>query len=172
MGNSRKFTGRRRKQRPLCGATHNTTLKLVVRHGVRTRDLASGELECSLVSLRAASGTPAASTSRWCLEPVRARSTGEGPVRPLEERGCGLSPRPPRDQSIRPEAFKRRRTSRCSRSHTPARCHSRNRRQAVTPEQPICRGTIRHGTPVTSTNTIAVNAVRSLTRGRPVRRRV
>jgi hypothetical protein len=29
-----------------------------------------------------ASGTPAASTSRWCLEPVRARSTGEGPVSP------------------------------------------------------------------------------------------
>jgi hypothetical protein len=29
-----------------------------------------------------ASGTPAASTNRWCLEPVRARSTGEGPVRP------------------------------------------------------------------------------------------
>src|SRR5215213_5991398 len=29
-----------------------------------------------------ASGTPAASTSRWCLEPARARSTGEGPLRP------------------------------------------------------------------------------------------
>src|ERR671917_2614052 len=29
-----------------------------------------------------ASGTPAASTSTWCLEPVRARSTGEGLVRP------------------------------------------------------------------------------------------
>ena len=29
-----------------------------------------------------ASGTSAASTSRWCLEPVRARSTGEGPLRP------------------------------------------------------------------------------------------
>ena len=28
------------------------------------------------------SGTPAASTSRWCLEPVRARSTSEGPIRP------------------------------------------------------------------------------------------
>jgi hypothetical protein len=50
--------------------------------------------------------------------------------------------------------------------------HSRNRRQAVTPEQPICRGTIRYGTLVISTNTIAVNAVRSLTRGRPVRRGV
>ena len=29
-----------------------------------------------------ASGTPAASTSRGCLEPVRARSTGKVPVRP------------------------------------------------------------------------------------------
>ncbi|GIK76924.1 MAG: hypothetical protein BroJett022_06140 [Actinomycetes bacterium] len=29
-----------------------------------------------------ASGTPRESLSRWCLEPVRARSTGEGPVQP------------------------------------------------------------------------------------------
>ncbi len=28
-----------------------------------------------------ANGTPRASVSRWCFEPVRARSTGEGPVR-------------------------------------------------------------------------------------------
>src|SRR5919107_3195911 len=75
----------------------------------------------------------------------------------------------PRDQSIRLAAFRWRRSSRCNLSHTPARCHSLSRRQAVTPEQPICRGTIRHGTPLTSTNTIAVNAVRSPTLGRPVR---
>src|SRR4051794_17691425 len=50
-----------------------------------------------------------------------------------------------------------------------AACHARSRRDAVTPEQPISFGTMRHGIPVTSTNTIAVNAARSLTRGRPVR---
>src|SRR3712207_747144 len=38
------------------------------------------------------------------------------------------------------------------------------------PGQPICWGTtIRHGTPVISTNMIAVNVARSLTLGRPVR---
>ena len=43
-----------------------------------------------------------------------------------------------------------------------------SRRHAVTPEQPISVGTIRHGTPVSNTNTIAVNATRSSTRGRPM----
>jgi hypothetical protein len=62
----------------------------------------------------------------------------------LEERGCGLSLRP-RNQSIRPTAFRRRRSSWCSLSHTPARCQSQSRRQALTPEQPVCRGTCRHG---------------------------
>jgi hypothetical protein len=53
--------------------------------------------------------------------------------------------------------------------HTPSGRQSRSRRQAVTPAQPISMGTMRHGTPVTRTKTIAVNAARSLTRGRPVR---
>jgi hypothetical protein len=38
---------------------------------------------------------------------------------------------------------------------------SRSRRHAVTPEQPISRGSTRHGTPVTSTNRMAANAMRS-----------
>ena len=36
-----------------------------------------------------ASGSPAAYTSRWCLEPVRARSTDEDPVRP-PSKGAGV----------------------------------------------------------------------------------
>jgi hypothetical protein len=48
-------------------------------------------------------------------------------------------------------------------------CHSRSRRHAVTPEHPSSPGSIRHGTPVTSTKRMAVNAMRSSTRGRPIR---
>jgi hypothetical protein len=40
------------------------------------------------------------------------------------------------NQAIR-RMFKRLRSSRCSLSYIPARCHSRSHRQAVTPEQPI-----------------------------------
>ena len=55
--------------------------------------------------------------------------------------------------------------------HAPASCQSRSRRQQVTPDpQPICRGKYSHGIPVCSTKTIPVNAARSGTRGRPVRR--
>jgi hypothetical protein len=78
----------------------------------------------------------------------------------LEGRGCGLSLRPPRPVDPNSTVFEQQRSSRFTLSHTPLRCHSPSRRQAVTPrEQPICRGTISHGTPVTSTNTIAVNAL-------------
>jgi AcrR family transcriptional regulator len=45
----------------------------------------------------------------------------------------------PRDQSIRPAALRRRSSSWWRRSHTPVACQSRNRRHAVTPEQPISR---------------------------------
>lgn len=38
-------------------------------------------LRCPPVSV-IARGTPPASVIRWCLEPLRARSTGEGPVKP------------------------------------------------------------------------------------------
>jgi hypothetical protein len=68
----------------------------------------------------------------------------------------------PTDQSSCPVALSRLSSSRCSRAHTPIACQSRSRRHAVTPEQPISAGTIRHDRPVTSTKRIAVKATRPL----------
>ena len=71
-------------------------------------------------------------------------------------------------QSMRSASRNRRSSSTCRRSHTPAVCQSRRRRQQVTPEpQPISRGSISHGMPVRSTNTMPARAARSGTRGRP-----
>jgi hypothetical protein len=56
----------------------------------------------------------------------------------------------------------------CRRSHTPASCHSRNRRQHVTPEpQPICWGNISQGRPLFKTKMMPLRAARSSTRGLP-----
>lgn len=56
----------------------------------------------------------------------------------------------------------------CSRSQTPASCHSRNRRHAVCPDpQPNFRGRSRQQQPVLSTNTIPSSAARSSIRGLP-----
>jgi len=71
-------------------------------------------------------------------------------------------------QSILSTSRSRRSTSRCWRSHTPARCQSCNHRQQVTPEtRPISRGSISHGMPVRSANRIPVSAARSGTGRRP-----
>jgi hypothetical protein len=71
-------------------------------------------------------------------------------------------------QSIRSASRSRRSNSQCRRSHTPAACQSRNRRQQVTPEpHPISAGSISHGMPVRRTNRIPVNAARAGTGGRP-----
>ena len=62
----------------------------------------------------------------------------------------------------------RSRSACCRRSHTPALCQSRKRRQQVIPEpQPISRGSNSHGVPERSTNRIPVSAARSEVRGRP-----
>lgn len=62
----------------------------------------------------------------------------------------------------------RSRSACCRRSHTPAFCQSRKRRQQVIPEpQPISRGSNSHGVPERSTNRIPVSAARSEVRGRP-----
>jgi hypothetical protein len=54
------------------------------------------------------------------------------------------------------------------RSHTPARCQSRNLRQQVIPEpQPISWGSNSQGVPERSTNKMPVSAARSGRRGRP-----
>jgi hypothetical protein len=71
-------------------------------------------------------------------------------------------------QSIRFASCNRRSSSRCSRSQTPAACHSRNRRQQVTPDpQPISAGSISQGMPVRSTNKMPVRAALAGTGGRP-----
>ena len=56
----------------------------------------------------------------------------------------------------------------CNRSHTPAACQSRNRRQHVIPlPQPISIGSISQGMPVCNTNRIPANAARLERRGLP-----
>ncbi|UZO94922.1 Hypothetical protein RMP42_05802 (plasmid) [Roseomonas mucosa] len=73
-----------------------------------------------------------------------------------------------RSQRRRPAASSRSSRSRCSRTHTPAACQSRSRRQQVIPEpQPISAGRYSHGVPDVSTNRMPVSAARSCTRGRP-----
>ena len=109
--------------------------------------------------------------------PLRARFA---PV--CRVRASGLAPlfaaiealsRHARLQSIRPAARNRRSNARRSRSHTPARCQSRSRRQQVTPDpHPISRGSISQGMPDFSTNKMPVRAVRSSpSRPRRCRRR-
>ena len=73
-------------------------------------------------------------------------------------------------QSNSSASASRSRRVRCRRSHTPAACQSRNRRQHVMPEHPNSTGSIVQGMPERSTNTIPDNAVRSSQRGRPPRR--
>jgi hypothetical protein len=59
-------------------------------------------------------------------------------------------------------------STRCSCSNTPARVHCSKRRQAVIPDRPNCFvGSISQGIPVRSTKTMASNAARSSTGGRP-----
>ena len=73
-----------------------------------------------------------------------------------------------RDQSMRPRLPRRSSSRRWRRSHTPARCHSRSRRQQVLPlPQPNSFGRACQGQPVLSTNRMPVSAARSETRGRP-----
>ena len=71
-------------------------------------------------------------------------------------------------QSIRSASRSRRNNSRCRRSHTPAACQSRNRRQHVTPEpQPSSIGSMAQGMPERSTKRMPVSAARAGTGGRP-----
>jgi hypothetical protein len=70
----------------------------------------------------------------------------------------------------------RRRSSASSaswnRRQMPARCQRTSRRQQVLPDpQPISVGSICHGIPLRRTKSMPVNAARSDTRGRPIRRR-
>ncbi len=73
-----------------------------------------------------------------------------------------------REKSIWPAARNSASSSSCNRSHTPASCQSRKRRQQVTPEpQPISAGRSRQRSPVRNTNKMPLNAARSGTGLRP-----
>lgn len=94
----------------------------------------------------------------------RVRSGG---FAPLFAATLALS-RQARLQSIRSAWCSRRSSTRCRRSHTPAACQSRNRRQQVTPApQPISCGSISQGMPDDRTNKMPVRAARFGSRGRP-----
>ena len=71
-----------------------------------------------------------------------------------------------RSQSIRSASPRRSKRTLCSLSHTPASCHSRKRRQQVTPEpQPISLGSISQGMPLFKTKMMPASAERLSTRG-------
>jgi len=73
-----------------------------------------------------------------------------------------------RSHSIWSASPRRSKSTRCSRSQTPASCHSRKRRQHVTPEpQPISWGNISQGMPLFSTKMMPLRAARCSTRGLP-----
>ena len=75
-----------------------------------------------------------------------------------------------RDQSRRSASYSCCKSVRCSCSHTPACCQSRNRRQQVTPEpHPISCGSMRQGMPDRRTKIMPVKAARLDIGGRPPR---
>jgi hypothetical protein len=118
---------------------------------------------------RTASGTPRPSQIRWRLLPRLARSVGLGPVcfPPYTARTEQPSTTA-RDQSIRPSRASQSSTAKWMRSHTPANCQSRKRRQHVIPEpQPSSCGNICHGIPLRRTKRMPVGHARSEMRGRP-----
>ena len=89
---------------------------------------------------------------------VNGRRPGSGP---LERARMWLPSTTAALQPIAPAALRRSTSVACTFSRTHAACQSLSRRHAVTPEQLSSRGRCRHAIPVTSTNTIALNATRS-----------
>src|SRR5690606_40613095 len=122
----------------------------------------------------ACSGSPPRSQSTWYLLPAFPRSVGEGPVSSPRRLARTLTlSTAARDQSSRPCWASRSSISRCNSCHTPICCHSRSRRQQVTPDpHPSSAGRAFQLIPALSTNTIPARAARSGTRGRPVRPRL
>src|SRR5215211_3074438 len=101
--------------------------------------------------------------ARLCLI-CRVRS---GSLSPLLA-GTLAESREARSQSICFASPRRSKRTRCSFSHTPASCHSRKRRQQVTPlPQPISWGSISQGMPLFSTNRMPLRAALSSMRGLP-----
>ena len=87
--------------------------------------------------------------------------------------GMEAESRQARSHSIWSASPRRSKSVRCSRSQTPASCHSRKRRQHrqhVSPEpQPISWGNISQGMPLFSTKMMPLRAARSSRRGLPPR---
>src|SRR3712207_4431023 len=80
--------------------------------------------------------------------------------------GMAAESKEARSHSIWSAWPRRSKSTWCSRFQTPACCHSRKRRQHVTPEpQPISWGNISQGMPLFSTKMMALRAARSSTRG-------
>jgi hypothetical protein len=98
-----------------------------------------------------------------------ARSVGLGPVcSPAYAARTEQLSTTARDQSIRPSRASQSSTAKWMRSHTPANCQSRKRRQHVIPEpQPSSCGNICHGIPLRRTKRMPVRHARSEMRGRP-----
>ncbi len=120
---------------------------------------------------RAASGIPRRSGTRYRFVPGLPRSVGFGPeADPPFFAGIDDKSTQTRLKSILFAPRRRRRSSSCNLSQTPASCQSRSRRQQVTPEpQPSSGGKSSHAMPVRSTNRIPLSAARSEMRGRPPR---
>ncbi len=99
--------------------------------------------------------------------PTAIRRVRAGALAPLFAATLALS-RHARLQPMAPARPSRSKSTRWSRSQTPASCHSRKRRQQVMPKpQPISLGSISQGRPERSTNRMPVSAARFGTRGRP-----
>jgi len=93
---------------------------------------------------------------------------GKLPFFPTPMAGIDCESTEARDQSIWSARPNWSRKAWWSRSHTPASCQSRRRRQQVMPQpQPISCGSSSQGMPLLSTNRMPVRAARSGTRGRP-----
>jgi hypothetical protein len=138
-----------------------TDLGDVVQQGLE--DCRSGVLAAVISS---DSGNPVPSAARWSLHPGLARSTSPRTARRLKESTVT------RAQSSAPTAPSSSSRSCCSRSNTPARAHSANRRpQLVTLPQPNSRiGSSAHGVEVRAMNRTAAMQARSETvRGAPPR---
>ena len=121
------------------------------------RGEADGEREAPGIGNEVAFGPGAAAIGR----------VGAGLLAPLLAGIEALSTQA-RLQSMAPARPKRSSRTRWSRSHTPASCQSRSRRQHVMPDpQPISCGSISQGKPLFSTNRMPVSAARCGIGGRP-----
>jgi hypothetical protein len=119
---------------------------------------------------RTANGTPRPSQIRWRLLPRLARSVGFGPVwSPQYAARMQLLSTTARDRSIWSSRASQSRSAKWIRSHTPACCQSRKRRQHVIPDaHPSSCGSICQGIPLRRTKTMPVRHARPETRGRPL----